>query len=164
MTSRPLGIIRETGNKKLDSKLLDLENYDFSRITKSCIDRYKWSISKAEKFELEAKRFFSLAFLDSGFYHIPEPDVDEYWHRMILHTQWYSRFCSDIFGEYYHHTPEPDPELVNAENRNRSLGLVEHWFGYRWESLVETCTQCKGPFLRIENQDLQPSSDARFKG
>ena len=60
-----------------------------------------------KKIETETKRFFSFAFLDPGYYHIPEPDVDEYWHRMILHTQWYSKFCLDTFGQYYHHTPEP---------------------------------------------------------
>ena len=124
MTATVLGLIRPTGNPKLDEVLRKLEAYDFSPVTKSCIDRYGWSAEKAQQTEIETKRFFSLAFLDPGHYHIPESDVDEYWHRMILHTQWYQQFCLDTFGAYYHHTPEPEQNLISEENRKRSLALI----------------------------------------
>ncbi|MBL8298081.1 MAG: hypothetical protein JNN30_06975 [Rhodanobacteraceae bacterium] len=121
-----LGIARSTGNKRLDAALGKLEKYDFSAITESCASRYEWKAAKAVDMEIETKRFFSLAFLDPGHYHIPEPDVDEYRHRMILHTQWYHKFCMDTFGQYYHHTPEPDQSLISGENRQRSLELIKH--------------------------------------
>lgn len=164
MKEQVLGLNRATKNKKLDAVLDKLEKYDFSSITKSCIDRYNWDSKYGEEMETETKRFFSLAFLDPGYYHIPAPDVDEYWHRMILHTQWYQRFCLDIFGQYYHHTPEPDHSLISEENRQRSLALIQHWYGYTWQSLVRTCTQCKGPFSAFMFQGLEPSEDAKYKG
>jgi len=159
-----LGIARSTGNKKLDAALKKLEKYDFSAITQSCASRYGWKAAKAADMEIETKRFFSLAFLDPGYYHIPEPDVDEYWHRMILHTQWYHKFCMDTFGQYYHHTPEPDQSLISEENRQRSLELIKHWYGYEWKSVVMTCTQCKGPYSALVFQGLEPSEDARYRG
>lgn len=164
MKKTVLGLSRSTGNKKLDAALKKLAKYDFSSITESCADRYGWKVKKAEETELETKRFFSFAFLDPGFYHIPEADVDEYWHRMILHTQWYQKFCLDIFGQYYHHTPEPDQSLLSKENRERTLGLIEHWYGYKWESLVRTCTQCKGPYSALVFEGLEPAEDAKYKG
>jgi hypothetical protein len=164
MSIENLGLKRPTENPKLDAWLLRLTNYDFQPITKSCIDRYGWKQEKAKTTEMETKRFFSFAFLDPGHYHIPEPDVDEYWHRMILHTQWYQKFCSDIFGQYYHHTPEPDQDLVSEDNRRRSLELIQYWYGYRWESLVRTCTQCKGPITGIVAEGLEPSAAAKYKG
>ena len=92
MADRPLSLVRDTGNPELDKALGKLERYDFTTITKSCVDRYGWETGRAENAEIEAKQFFALAFLDSGHYHIPSPDVDEYWHRMILHTVWYNKF------------------------------------------------------------------------
>lgn len=164
MAAQALGLSRATGNKKLDAALKKLQKYDFSPITKSCVERYGWDQKKGEEMELETKRFFSLAFLDPGHYHIPAPDVDEYWHRMILHTQWYHKFCLDTFGQYYHHTPEPDQSLISEENRQRSLGLIQHWYGYTWESLVKTCTQCKGPYSALVFQGLEPAENAKYKG
>ncbi|MDN8617193.1 glycine-rich domain-containing protein [Variovorax ginsengisoli] len=160
-----LGLARTTGNKKLNAVLRKLENYDFEPITRSCSARYGWAPKKARKVELEAKRFFSFAFLDPGHYHIPEEDVDEYWHRMILHTQWYQKFCMKMFGDYYHHTPEPDKDLVSKENRMRSLRLIEHWYGYPWQDLVKTCTQCRGPYKPRTKvaRELAPSKEARMK-
>ncbi len=159
-----LGLARTTGNKKLDAALKKLEKYDFLAVTRSCANRYGWKAAKASETEIETKRFFSLAFLDQGYYHIPEPDVDEYWHRMILHTQWYHKFCLEMFGQYYHHTPEPDQSLISEENRKRSMELIEHWYGYAWKSVVLTCTQCTGPGSGTVFQGLEPSESARYKG
>lgn len=164
MGAMALGRVRNTGNKKLDRVLKKLEGYDFSPVTSSCVQRYGWSRKKGVETEIEVKRFFSLAFLDPGHYHIPAPDVDEYWHRMILHTKWYMEFCLAIFGQYYHHTPEPDRKLISKKNRERSLGLMQHWYGYTWDSLVDTCTQCKGPITGGGSIfDLAPSAKALYK-
>lgn len=159
-TELPIGLKVNPNNEKLLKVLIKLENYDFSSITKSCIEKYNWDETYANKIESWTKQFFSLAFLDNGYYHIPEKDVDEYWHRMILHTVWYHTFCNEIFGEYYHHTPEPDSEHMSESNRERSLKLVKYWFGNIWEELIRTCTQCKGPVAHIgRNRDLSPSPE-----
>lgn len=33
--------------------------------------------------------------------------LDRLWHCFILHTRAYHRFCTELFGEYYHHDVEP---------------------------------------------------------
>ncbi|MBD8084657.1 glycine-rich domain-containing protein [Chryseobacterium caseinilyticum] len=76
---------------------------------------------------------------------------------MILHTVWYNNFCNNIFGEYYHHTPEPDPEHMSDENRERSLKLIEYWYQNKWEQLIRTCTQCNSPSPQAIPKDLWPS-------
>lgn len=157
MATLPLGLKQKTGNDVLERWLAALEAYDFGTITASCVEKYKWPAAKAKKIERETKQFLSLALLDPGYYHIPQEDVDEYWHRMILHSQWYHEFCNKFFGGYYHHTPTPDPDLVNEDNRSRSKKLAKHWFGVDWKTLVVTCTQCKGPgIVGYTALDLRP--------
>ncbi|QWT14556.1 hypothetical protein [Sphingobium xenophagum] len=131
--------------KRLDS----LSQYDFSAITDDVTRKYGWKSAKSISVEKQVKQFFALAFLDPGYYHIPEEDVDEYWHRMILHTVWYSDFCQSVFGQFYHHTPEPDPAHISEENRERTKRLVDYWFATEWNNLVLTCTQCRGPALEF---------------
>jgi hypothetical protein len=116
-----------------------------SDIKRDTMRKLGWSQDKADLVENRAKKFFSLAFLDHDHYHIPDVDVDELWHRMILHTQWYCKFCDDIFGTYYHHTPEPDASHLNQQNRDRSEKLMQYWFQESWDKMVDTCTQCSGP-------------------
>ncbi len=156
-TDLPLGLKVNPRNPRLVKKLQQLEAYDFDMVTKSCHARYGWTKPKARLAERATKRFFSLAFLDPGSYHIPEVDVDEFWHRMILHTLWYARFCEDIFGEFYHHTPEPDPKNMSATNRARTTQLVAHWFGAEAGQLVLTCTQCRGPRKVAVSTSLFPA-------
>jgi hypothetical protein len=136
-----------TGNLPLQQELIRgltmLENYEFSPKTADVQNKLGWSSHHAAEIEVQAKQFFSLAYLDPGYYHIPEVDVDDYWHRMILHTVWYIKLCDDVFGSYYHHTPEPNPDNMSRENRERSIKLGKYWFGTEWRNLVKTCTQCK---------------------
>lgn len=150
----PFGLIVNPQNDGLLAKLRELEIYDFEHITRSVQSKYGWDSDKAKAVEVETKKYFALAFLDQGHYHIPQEDVDEYWHRMILHTRFYIDFCNAIFGAYYHHTPEPDANSLNDENRRRTLQLMPYWFGTQWNNLVKTCTQCKGPVLFVS---LQPA-------
>jgi hypothetical protein len=152
----PFGLIVDPKNDELLARLRVLENYDCEHITRSVQSKYGWDPDRAKKVEIDTKKFFALGFLDQGHYHIPEDDVDEYWHRMILHTRFYIDFCDQIFGEYYHHMPEPDANALNEENRNRTLKLMPYWFGDTWKSVVKTCTQCRGPYVV---SILQPASD-----
>ncbi|MGA9867002.1 MAG: hypothetical protein WBQ75_11255 [Acetobacteraceae bacterium] len=143
----PLDLKVDPINAGVLAKLRLLDGYDFLAITADAERKLGWSSTHSAEIEKQVKQFLSLAFLDPGFYHIPELDVDEYWHRMILHTQWYAKFCDDVFGSYYHHTPEPDPAHMNQANRDRSVKLADYWFGTKWANLVRTCTQCRGPFI-----------------
>ncbi|MBV1911861.1 MAG: hypothetical protein KUG78_21385 [Kangiellaceae bacterium] len=141
----PLNLIKDTDNPRCNNALRRLELYDFSLIRNSCIEKYGWSQNEAKDVELETKQFLALPFLDPHFYHIPEEKVDDFWHRMILHTQWYSHFCEETYGFFLHHTPEPKGAKADMVNRDRSIQLAKLWFGKDWSNLVRTCTQCRGP-------------------
>lgn len=143
----PMDLRVDPVNTRVLDKLRLIDSYDFSAITSDVQRKFDWPPQHASGIERQAKQFFCLAFLDPGRYHIPEVDVDEYWHRMILHTQWYIKFCDEVFGSYYHHTPEPDPANMSQQNRDRTQKLAEYWFGAKWPNLVRTCTQCRGPYV-----------------
>jgi len=145
----PLDLKVDPQNNNLISKLSQLESYDFGFIKTDVMKKLNWPQEKADYVERRVKMFFSLAFLDQGNYHIPEVDVDEFWHRMILHTMWYVQFCDDIFSEYYHHTPEPDQKHLNQANRQRSRDLIKHWYADSWDFIIMTCTQCRGPYKQM---------------
>ena len=138
----PLKLIKNPDNPRCSNALRRLSLYDFSLITESCIDKFGWTVEEAEAIELQTKQFLALPFLDPHFFHIPEEKVDEYWHRMILHTQWYHAFCEETYGFYLHHTPEPRNKTPDLLNRNRTAELGKVWFGVNWSDLVRTCTQC----------------------
>ena len=145
MSDLPLELKVDPKNEKLILKLSQLDKYDFSAINSDMQKKYSWPIEKSKYIEPRVKKFFALSFLNADNYHIPDIDVDEYWHRMILHTVWYHKFCSDMFGSYYHHTPAPDPNHISTENREKSKELMAYWFGEPWDFIVMTCTQCNHP-------------------
>ena len=161
MDSLPLGLLKDPGNPQLVEQLKELQDYDFSEVTRQCVEKYGWSKEHAKEIEQQAKQFLSLAYLDQDQYHIPEADVDEYWHRMILNTSWYERFCNDVFGAYYHHTPVADPRTMNDDARLRSKAIVIYWYGKKWKELVKTCTQCRGPKAVVKDKfdKLKPALD-----
>lgn len=160
MADAPLGIIVDPRNPALLEKLYELEKYDFSSITSDAREKLGWDEPTAAAVELQFKRFLSLNWLDPGRYHIPEINVDEYWHRAILHTKWYAEFCRKTFGSFYHHTPLPDPKNMSVENRDKTILLISYWYGDDWKDLVRTCTQCEGPEIHpITIQHLAPSAE-----
>lgn len=161
MEPLPLGLLTDPGNKELVEQLSALERYDFAEVTRQCIEKYGWSEDHAKSIETQTKQFLSLAFLDQDQYHIPESDIDEYWHRMILNTAWYEIFSNDVFGAYYHHTPVPDPRFVDDGIRVRSKGIVAYWYGNKWKELVKTCTQCRGPKTNAKErfEKLKPAPE-----
>ena len=70
--SLPLGLQVDPRNSGVYDALKGLEAYDFSSITSDVQRKYSWPADHANKVELYIKRFFSLAFLDPGSYHIPK--------------------------------------------------------------------------------------------
>lgn len=47
---------------------------------------------------------------------MPSKAVDEVWHQLILHTQFYHAFCKKAFGTYLHH----DPGVLKNNNKKVS--------------------------------------------
>jgi len=145
MTNLPLELTKDPMSVGCVAALRRLEFYDCDRINRMCREKYGWSGEEAKDNERITKKFLSLNILDPSVYHIPTQVADDYWHRMILDTKWYTRFCDDIFGSFLHHTPMEKTQQKDEFNRDRSLRAAKYWFGEGWGNLVRTCTQCKGP-------------------
>ncbi len=78
----------------------------------------------AEGIIREAKRMLFL-FVQTKKYVVPSDRVDWAWHEMILFTEFYRDFCSDL-GGFIHHVPNPprsgDDEKESWEDIQRTLG------------------------------------------
>ncbi len=70
MSTLPFGLAVDPQNDVLLQKLRLLENYNFDHITRDVQKKYGWSIDRSKYTEIETKKFFALAFLDQGYYHI----------------------------------------------------------------------------------------------
>jgi hypothetical protein len=145
----PLGLRVDPIHIGVLAKLRILESCDFSRITDDAEKRLDWTKQRASEMETQAKQFLSLVYLDPGYSHTPEIDVDAYWHRMILNTEWYIKFCDDVFGLYCHHILI-DPTEETLKDRERSAKLVHYWFGITWVNFLPRCSnQGRAVYLGI---------------
>jgi hypothetical protein len=54
---------------------------------------------------VEYKKFLRMMIDDSGAWFTPSKLVDELWHRHMLDSVKYCRFCERVAGSYLHHTP-----------------------------------------------------------
>jgi hypothetical protein len=71
-------------------------------------ERLKRAGLSAEQIEsgvTEFKKYMTLFALGYEELGMVSHDVDEVWHRFILFTEEYTKFCDSIFGKYIHHAP-----------------------------------------------------------
>ena len=147
--SLPLGLKVDPKSDAVVDLLGTLQAYDFSRIAWDCQQKFGWSEGHANAMLLECKQFLALAVLDPGHYHAPGHDADEFWHRAILNTQWYSTMCERVFGTFLHHSPLAAVEAPQIAYRDRTPQVLAYWFGAdRYGpnyQLLGTCQQCNNP-------------------
>ncbi|MBI4142240.1 hypothetical protein HY480_00005 [Candidatus Uhrbacteria bacterium] len=56
--------------------------------------------------------------------------IDEAWHRFVLFTHDYARFCTKHFGEFLHHQPIANPaQLENVVRGDDLIRLARHVYG-----------------------------------
>lgn len=79
---------------------LNLENVELQLL------KAKWSSKRVGAAIAKYKAFLAFRLEHSEADPKPECDVDEVWHRHILHTRQYEQDCLNIFGHHLHHTPE----------------------------------------------------------
>lgn len=93
-------------DRQLDSALMEkVRNVDLSQVRNYLISRKGWSIPRTDNAIEGYCRFLYLC----GTFHKVRPpqDVDEVWHRHILHTEQYANDCMNLFGRFIHHRPFP---------------------------------------------------------
>lgn len=122
----PLGLSRAPGGEAL-ARIERLAAYDFQIINDDLQWKYGWTSAKCRALELRTKQFMALSFLEDSAAHGPSAGVDEYWHRMILHTQWYGAFCSEVFDRFFHHNPTR-PSAGDVEIGRQTRASLGHWF------------------------------------
>lgn len=110
------------------SQVQKLAAFDFERINQDVRRKYGWSPTQCVSLELRVKQLMALSFLDAGGIHAPDADVDEYWHRMILHTKWYKFFCGEVFGRFFHHNVESPISEATVSMCASTRALLAKWF------------------------------------
>jgi hypothetical protein len=112
--------------------------------------------------EYETRQYLALSILDHECSHIPNDDIDEYWHRMILQTRFYRKFCADIFGFFQNHGPAPTNEVGRVGPViKRTCDGMEYWFGKNWRRVGSHPGECSGSG---HNDELVAMEDAVTTG
>lgn len=79
---------------------------DFEMLSAFCADEYSMDAAFAARVVDQALAMvYVMGTTRSGSSMSPSSVVDPGWHTMILHTDWYARFCLDNFGYFLHHQP-----------------------------------------------------------
>lgn len=102
-------------------KGIDLSSTHDLLITEGGMD----SRSALEAIDLYRK-FLELKIKYKGAPLVPSKLIDAAWHFHILDTRKYVGDCQNLFGEYMHHDPFPDPGLkATAWQKTKELFLAE---------------------------------------
>jgi hypothetical protein len=82
---------------------LDLRAIKYALVFKS--DGPHWSSARADRTELDYRRFLLLMIKYPEVPLVPTEDIDEFWHAHIMDTRKYAADCDKLFGHYLHHFP-----------------------------------------------------------
>jgi hypothetical protein len=141
----PLGLARDPLNSVLVKQLELLENYNFWEVDTVIMRKYRWREERIKSVGYETRQYLALSLLDHECSHIPTDDVDEYWHRMILQTRFYKKFCADVFGFFQNHGPAPTNEVGRVGPVvERTCDGMEYWFGKDWRGPGNHPGECSG--------------------
>jgi hypothetical protein len=93
--------------------------------------------------ELELERFLSIRATDPNT--SPSSIIDEEWHKFILQTKKYRKYCIDKFGFIIHHSMLDSIDQDNRKDRlKNTYKIYKNMFGelnnYYWK--IITCNKC----------------------
>ena len=92
----------ELSDEELNEIKQDIREFPLDRV-----NRQLWAdgVEGVEEFEAEFREFLCTYVDDPEGHPMPPSEgVDMYWHKFILDTLLYRRFCNDVFGFYFHHS------------------------------------------------------------
>lgn len=93
-------------------------------------DEHFWTLGHATQVEQEYRRFLYLTRV-AGHKVCPSKDVDAAWHLHLTQTHSYQRFCSEILGEFLHHTESKGTEAELHKHKQmykETLVSYQHFF------------------------------------
>jgi len=127
--------------------LRSLRTWDLSPIARRVERELGWSWKFVLRVEREYRHFIALAVLEPADRLGMQGPVDEFWHRHILFTQDYHRFCHAVAGGYIHHSPHEAETHAGGGSYQRTLALLERRFGKVDEAVwprigANSCNNC----------------------
>ncbi|HEY0845696.1 MAG TPA: hypothetical protein VGE12_10015 [Noviherbaspirillum sp.] len=132
---------------------LDLDPIKFKLMDKK--EGHGWSREKADRLELEYRRFLALTAKYPNEVIAPSTEVDKFWHGHILDTMKYAADCQKVFGYFLHHFPyfgmrdaEDAANLADAAATTRRLYQQE--FGGAAAESASYCARVAGEVLGAE--------------
>lgn len=136
-----------------------INTYDFSMIHQRLTLIEKWKQTDAWNAIDQYRRFLYLQAKYSNQHALPpSKEIDEVWHAHILHTEDYTAFCQEIFGQYFHHRPELPTALssVITDGFERTQSLHYQEFGdYLYQIRSRSAKKCLKDFLIKLSQPLK---------
>lgn len=124
---------KKTPNQAIEAIFsLDLDPIKFKLMDSK--EGHGWTREKADRLELEYRRFLALTAKYPEEVIAPSTEVDKFWHGHILDTMKYAEDCQRVFGYFLHHFPyfgmrdaEDAANLADAAATTRRL--YEQEFG-----------------------------------
>lgn len=94
-----------------------IQGLDLEQIKLYFLKRHNWSLEKVEN---AISGYHQFLYLVEKVGHIsPSKEIDDIWHRHILHTKQYAEDCHEIFGRFIHHNPFP---ISGTSEKNLGCG------------------------------------------
>lgn len=104
-----------------------VEQYPMTAIVAQYAKDEKLSLATAEAHERELKRFLALVCLKpSGTYEMRGP-VDKLWHKFIIYTLEYQKFCENMAGRFIHHIPDCVEDRLGYGSVNRYVRFLDDY-------------------------------------
>jgi hypothetical protein len=113
-----------TAKPVVDAALMErIRQVDLSQVRNYLMARKNWTEARA----LNAiEGYYQFLYLTGTFHKVrPPKDIDEVWHRHILHTEQYAEDCLNLFGRFIHHQPFPIELALEGECENDCESRVE---------------------------------------
>jgi hypothetical protein len=118
-----------------------------------------WDQAKADRLEIEYKRYLVLLAKFPDEVIAPTTDVDKFWHGHILDTMKYARDCENVFGYFLHHYPyfglrgEQDAANLQAA-AERMRRLYQQEFGAGAAGAAGYCCKADEPRAAQAGEDV----------
>lgn len=134
---------------------LDLDPIKFKLMDKK--EGLGWTREKADRMELEYRRFLALSAKYPEEAIAPSTEVDKFWHGHILDTMKYAEDCQNVFGYFLHHFPyfgmrDAEDAASLAQAAAKTKRLYEQEFGASAADSPAYCARVAGE-TRAESTD-----------
>jgi len=117
-------------SEDVNSSLEKLRDFDLKPVTMRLEEE---GHSEAEKLEEEFRKFAALTIINEDTTVVPSERLDIFWHKFIMDTRRYQRFCDEVLGSFLHHEVSDPREVEEVEpdfeSYEKTLEQYREYFG-----------------------------------